>query len=234
MRGLKYILFALVFVGGISSDAPGRVFRARNVPAGRLNTAGLPWEFAYHTTMNVNGRRNEVYLYSARFNEPVLEQLKGQFEAQGAKVSLQKTADGATGMARWDDGEARLLVLSPTTQPNQMIFLFYPEAGAAAKSPRLPIPSYPGGVVGNTVLNEDTDTFCSTIETEDSAAQVQAYYAGELAAKGWKAAIPGSLQDGAASGMTIYHKRKMMCCVMAVDRPDGPNRVTLLVKDSGL
>lgn len=234
MRGLKYILFALLLSCWIPLGTKGRVFQARSIPDGRLNTVGLPWEFAYHTTMNVNGRKNEVYLYSARFNEPVLEQLKGQFEAQGAKVSLQKTADGAMGVAKWDGGEARLLVLSPTSQPNQMIFLFYPEAGTAAKSPRLPIPDYPGAVVGNTVLNEDTDTFCSTIETEDPAAQVQAYYAGELAAKGWKPAIPGSLPDGAASGMTIYHKRNKMCCVMAVERTDGPNRVTLLVKDSGL
>jgi hypothetical protein len=235
MKGLKYILMIALLAGGLLPVATGRVFRGRGVPEGRLNTAGLSWEFAYHTVMNVNGRKNDVYLYSARFDEPVREQLQRQLEAQGAKVSLQKTADGATGIAKWSGGEeARLLVLSPSTQPNQMIFLFYPEVGVAKSSPRLPIPNYPGGVVGNTVVNEGTKTYCSTVKTADRADQVQAFYAGELAANGWTAVVPGSLERGAAGGMMTYHKRNKVCCVMAVDQPEGLCRLTLLVKDSGL
>lgn len=233
MRGFKYILLTVLFLGWVSPEVTGRVFQLRQASGGWLNVAGMPWDFVYHTTMMVNGRKNEVYLYSARFNVPVLEQLKGQFEAQGAKATFRRTPDGIAGMAKWDGGAARVLVLSPASQPNQMIFLFYPEAGAAGKT-NLPIPGYPGGRVGNTVLCKDSNTVCSTVETADSAAQVHAFYAAELAARGWTPVVPENRNSDFAEGMVSYQKNRRICCIMAVERPGKLNRVTLLVKDNGL
>lgn len=233
MRRLKTILLLLLLGGLLSWNASGRVFRSAGVRDGRLSMVGLPWELAYRTTMNVNGRRNAVYVYSARFHEPVVEQLRSQFERQGANVVLRKTPDGATGVAKWPDREVRVLVLSPGTQPNQMVFLFYPEAGTP-KPPRFPIPEYPGGKLGHTVLNEETKTFCATLETPDSAAQVHTFYAGVLAADGWQPTLPRTRSDGAPVKMAIFHKREKICCIFAKDRPDGLNRVTLLVKGGGL
>ncbi len=224
MRGWKPILLALL-VGILAAD--GRVFRALGVRAGQLNTAGLPLEFAYRTTMAVDGRRTEVHVYSARFNEPVVEQLRDQFEQQGFKAVFQETADGAFGVAKGDGREARILVLSPDSQPNQMVFLFYPEVGNSGKS-RFPIPGYPGGKMGRTVLDEDTHTICTTLETMDSAEQVHSFYAGVLAANGWKPTIPR------AGGMAVFRKRNQVCCILAKGRPGEPNRVTLLVKGGGL
>ena len=229
MKSLKSILLVLLLGG--SFVATGRVFRGISVGEGRLNTVGLPWEFAYKTTMEVNGRRNDLRVYSARFNEPVVEQLRDQFERQGAKVSFHETTDGAQGLAKWDDREARILVLSPSSQPNQMIFLFYPEAGAARAPTRSPIPEYPGGVGLKTVLNEGTGTLCTTLETEDSPEQVLVFYAGTLTANGWDAVVPAG---AGASRMAIYQKRERICTVLATHRIDGPNRVTVLVKGGGL
>lgn len=227
MRCWKSILLALLVAALVPWAVNGRVFRAAGVRAGQLNTAGLPLELAYRTTMEVNGRRTEVHAYSARFNEPVVEQLRDQFERQGFKVTFRQTADGAFGVAKGDGRETRILVLSPGSQPNQMVFLFYPEVGRSGKT-RFPIPGYPGGKMGNTVLNEDTDTICATLETMDSAGQVHAFYAGVLAANGWTPAIPR------AGGMAIFRKRDQICCILAKGRPGEPNRVTLLVKGGGL
>jgi hypothetical protein len=226
------VLFVLFLCCSLAVN--GRVFRAIGVRDGRLNTAGLPWEFAYHTTMNVNGRRNAVQVYSARFNESVLDQLRNRFEAQGATVTLQQSPDSAVGVAKGGGHEARFLVLSADSQPNQMIFLFYPEAGKAAEQPRSPVPDYPRGVTSNTVLNEDTNATCSTLQTEDSAEQVHAYYAGVLGGSGWKVLIPPRVTGVSSGGMAIYQKRNQVCCVLAKNRPGSLNQVTVLVKGGGL
>ena len=229
MRGWKKSVLLILLVGFLAPWAVnGRVFRALGVRAGHLNTVGLPLEFAYRTTMDVNGRRNEVQVYSARFNEPVVEQLRDQFERQGFKVTFQETADGAFGLAKGDDGrEARILVLSPDSQPNQMVFLFYPEVGKSGKT-RFPIPEYPGTKMGNIVFNKDTNTICATLETMDSAGQIHAFYADVLAANGWTPVISRS------GGMALFRKRNQVCCILAKGRPGEPNRVTLLVKGGGL
>ncbi len=223
------ILLALLLCG--SWVAKGRVFRSVGVREGRLNTTGLPWQFAYRTTMDVNGERNDLLVYSAHFDEPVVEQLKDRFERQGAKVLIHQTGDGAQGVARFKECEARILVLAPESQPNKMVFLFYPEPGKARACPRLPVPEYPGAVAGKTVLNEGTGTICATWETEDSPGQVQAFYAGVLAANGWSTVIPPG--QGAAR-MAAYQKKERICSILATHRPEGPNRVTLLVKGGGL
>lgn len=228
MRGWKKSILLILLVGFLAPWAvKGRVFRALGVRAGQLNTAGLPWELAYRTTMDVDGRRNEVQVYSARFNEPVVEQLRSQFERQGFKVSFQETADGALGVAKGDGREARILVLSPDSQPNQMVFLFYPEVGNSGKT-RFPIPGYPGTKMGNIVFNKETNTICATLETMDSAGQVHVFYAGVLAANGWSPTLP------LAGGMAVFRKRNQVCCILAKGRPGEPNRVTLLVKGGGL
>ncbi len=233
MMRMKSILWALLLSGLILPSSPGRVFRANGVRKGQLNTAGLPWELAYRTTMAVNGRRNSVHVYSARFHEPVAEQLKSQFQRQGAKVVLHRTAESTVGVATWPDREARVLILSPDSQPNQMVFLFYPEVRDAGKT-RLPIPEYPGGKMGNMAHNEETNTLCATLETTDPIEQVISFYTGVLTADGWYPALPQTRSRDAVSKLTIFHKRNKMCCILAKNGPDGLNRITLLVKGEGL
>lgn len=230
MRRLKYILFLLLLGILVPWAVNGRVFRIGGTADGRLNTTGLPWVHAYNTVMDVNGRRNAVQVYSADRNQPAAEQLKAQFESQGAAVDLQLSPDGgAMGIATWDGGEARFLVLSPDTVPNQIVFLFYPEP--SKKSTRdFPVPEYPGGVTGNTVFNEGTDTFCATMKTLDAPEQVQRYYAGALAGSGWTPMLP--LKP--SGGMSLFHKNENTCCVMANRLQSGETFVTLLVRTGEL
>jgi hypothetical protein len=229
MKRRTYILF-LVFALGLSAGY-GRVFQVVGTNEGRLNTTGLPWDFAYKTTMDVNGRQNELQVYAARFDEPVVEQLRAQFEQQGAKVTMQQSRTGAQGLARWENREARIVVLSPDSQPNQMVFLFYPKPGESGAPARLPIPEYPGASAPKTVTNEATGSISATWSTEDRPEQVLAYYAGALSAEGWRSVLPSGT---ASTQMAIYQKRDRICTIMASFRPDGPNRVTLLVKGGGL
>ncbi|MEA2068647.1 MAG: hypothetical protein U9P12_05550 [Verrucomicrobiota bacterium] len=229
MIRLKYILLVLLLCG--SWAVKGRVFRSVGVRDGRLNTVGLPWQLAYRTTMDVNGERNDLHVYSAHSNEPVVEQLKDRFERQGAAVVVSQTRDGAQGVARFGDREVRILVLSPGSRPNQMVFLFYPEPGKAQAPPRLPVPEFPGAFAGKTVANESTGTICATSQTEALPEQVQAFYAGVLSADGWRTVIP---PNQGMSRMAVYQKQERVCCVLAAQRPGGASRVTVLVNDGGL
>ena len=230
MKVLKYILCFVLLGTLVPWAVNGRVFRMGGAADGRLNTAGLPWEHAYNTVMDVNGQRNAVRVYSAGRHEPAAEQLRAQFESQGATVELRQAADGgAMGVARWDGGEARFLVLAPDTVPNQIVFLFYPESGKGSRSV-FPVPEYPRAVVENTVFNQGTDTFCATMKTLDAPEQVQQYYAGVLAGSGWVPLLPLKT----SGGMALFHKQEKTCCVLANRRENGETFVTLLVRAGGL
>ncbi|VGO17102.1 hypothetical protein PDESU_05697 [Pontiella desulfatans] len=211
--------------------AKGRVFRAREVGEGRLNAAGLPWQSAYKTSMEINGQQNDLRVYSAHRDEPMIDQLKDQFERQGAKVALHETRDGAQGIAKFGNRTVRILVLAPARQANQLAFLFYPEPGRAAAPSRLPVPEFPGALGGNTVVNEATGSICRSAKTEVAPDQVQAFYAGVLSADGWSTLIPPARGD---SRMAVYRKGERICTIMASRRRDGSNRVTVLVKGGRL
>lgn len=223
-------MLCLALLGVLVPWSAGRVFRSSGGADGRLNVAGLPWQHAYNTVMNVNGQRNTVQVYAAGRHEPAAEQLRAQFESQGATVDIRQGTNGeAMGVARWDGSEARFLVMAPDTVSNPIVFLFYPETGSA-NEPAFPVPEYPGGVVDNTVFNEQTESFCATMKTLDAPEQVQQYYAGVLAASGWKPILPLR----AAGGMALFHRREQTCCVLANRRESGETFVTLLVRAGGL
>jgi hypothetical protein len=229
MHGFKIAALTVLLAGLPPGAVNGRVFRIVGDSRGRLNAAGLPWEMAYETAMNVNGRHNDVVVYSVHYSEPVIEQLKVQFEQQGARVKIgAKPGGGAMGTARWDGGEARILVLVPDSQPNNLVFLFYPESGEG-RVPSSPIPDYPRGSVRNTVVNEDTEAFCTTLTTMDSVEQVQRYYTEVLTGDGWAPLLPLPL----SGGMTYFHRNESTCCVMAKVRNGGETVVTVLVRDKG-
>ena len=229
MRSLKTILLLALLAGLLPPAVSGRVFRITGDTRGRLNAAGLPWELAYETTMNVNGRRNDVVVYSVRYTEPVIEQLRARFEGQGATVQLDPQPDGgALGRAAWDGGEARILVLAPDTQPNNVVFLFYPESGRS-RVPQSPVPDYPRGTEGSVVANEDTEAFCKSFTTMDSVDQVQRYYAEALARDGWRPVLPLR----ASGGMAYFHRKESTCCVLAAAQKNGETVVTVLVRDKG-
>lgn len=228
-RGMKSILLPALLATLISWPAAGRVFRLGVDTRGRLNVAGLPWQKAYQTRMTVNGRKNDVEVYSARYSEPVVEQLVAQFNRQGATVKIGKGPDGgALGVARWDGGEARIIVLAPEDQPNNLVFLFYPEAGNSG-TPESPIPDYPRGTVTSSVVNDDTKALCTTLKTLDSGMQVQRHYAEALARDGWRSVLPLRM----SGGMTFYRKGERTCCILAKERNNGETLVTVLVRNKG-
>ena len=230
MKRALFILSFIALLAGLTlRPLYAKVFRTVSDTRGRLNAVGLPWEQAYTTSMHVNGVRNDVVVYSARYNEPVVEQLKAQFELQGAEVVAEKSADGGgVGYARWEDGEARFVVAAPDSQPNIIIFLFYPEPGSP-ELPEFPIADYPQGRVLDTVSNDGTETFCRTLVTADSVMQVQRYYAEVLARDGWEPVLPLRMSNG----LSCYRKKEQTCSVLATRRDDSETNVTLLVRDKG-
>ncbi len=223
----------LVAVAALVLPASARVFRLlgpERIP--ELNNGLHAWENACQTAMTVNGRPAVMRLYSVRWSEPVLEQLKGRFEALGAQVGLATARDGAVGIAVWPDREARFLVLSPPSQPRHLVFVFYPEPGAAAQPVEFPVPQYDRARIDFTASDEGI--FLATLETPDRAADVHAFYAARLAAEGWEPVAPARLANGAAGGLAAYRKRNRVCFVQAAERPGGSGWITLLVKNGAL
>ena len=229
IRFVTITLLVLLPAGLFIPPAIGRVFRITGETHGRFNAAGLPWESAHETTMTVNGRKNDVVVYSVRYSEPVLEQLRAQFERQGATVTLTSDANGgAKGLARWDGGSARILVLAPESRPNNLVFLFYPSRSPSSAA-QPPVPDYPRGHTENTMVNNDTEAFCTILSTTDPAGQVQRHYAESLVRDGWKPLLPLPF----SAGLSFYHRKESTCCVQTGTRENGETVVTVLVRDKG-
>ncbi len=220
----------------LSSISSARVFRLLGpAKTPEVNDGRHGWETAYKTTMTVNGRPTEVRLYSARHSEPVVEQLAARFQELGAKVSVSRTPDGASGVAVWpDQKEARFLVLSPKSEPRHLFFVFYPEPGTSPEAAPFPVPKYAGGTVQYTVSNDKTGTFFSSISSMADSSELHTFYATEMAADGWELTMPALVSDGGVSGMAVYQKGKKVCYVQAVNRPGRANMLTLLVKSGKL
>ena len=126
------------------------------------------------------------------------------------------------------------MVLSPSSQPNHMIFVFYPEDGVPADVPRFPVPVYDRGKVKNTVMDDDTGVFMATIETPDSSTQIHSFYQHNLSGRGWTLVLPAKVRNGTVSGMAIYQKKKKICYVQATHHSGASNILTLLVKGGKL
>lgn len=233
---MKPLSIGLVLAAAIVAvPVAGKVYRALGPDrTPELNNGLYRWDNAYETSMTVNGRKSNVRLYSVRYTEPVLEQLRSRFEEMGARVSITRGTGGATGVAIWPDHEARFLVLSPGSEPRHMVFVFYPEPGAAPGDIHFPVPRYEGGVVESTVSNDRTGVFSATISTGDSSTQVHDYYAARMTAEGWRRLAPPTVADGKVSGMAVYEKGSRVCFVQAVDRPGQSGMITLLVKGGKL
>lgn len=230
-RGL-WVACAVVALVVLSPQA--KVFRGSRSAPDELNNGSLPWETATRTQMTVNGQPAKMHIYSARYTEPVVEQLRARFEALGAKVEILKSRDGATGTAKWPDREARFLVLAPHSEPRKTIIVYYTQLGKTPRKVRFPVPEYVRGKVVTTISDDDTGTFLATIQTADPATDIHTFYAQSLLAKGWEMVVPATVHNGSVQGMAVYQKKKKICYVQAVDRPGKLNLITLLVKRGAL
>jgi hypothetical protein len=218
----------------LAVPASGKVFRLfGGGTQDAFQNGSLPWDTAYVTTMSVNGRPANVKVYSARYSEPVVEQLKSRFEQLGAKVQMGSTSEGTTGRAVWPDHTIGFLVLKPPLEPTQQILIYEP-VGKQERPAKLPVPEFNRATIRSTVTDDETGTFLATLNTSASCTEVHSFYAGALQAEGWKLVAPALVKNGRISGMAVYEKKSKVCYVQAVDRIDGPNMITLLVKGGTL
>ena len=209
------------------------IVRGGGAQGAELNNGLYRWENAYQTTMTINGRKSKVRLYAVDRVEPVLGQLKSRFEQMGAEVFINAGSEGATGWARWPDHEAKFLVLSPPSMKKHLIFVFYPEPGIP-QPVSLPVPTYTGAEVAQTVSDDDTGVFLATLTTSDSSVSVHDFYCRELQAQGWKQLVPPSVAQGAVSGMAVYVQANRVCYVQATEHAGQANTITLLVNNGTL
>jgi hypothetical protein len=225
------MIFLLLAV--CAAIASARVFQIIGDVGHELNVAGLAWDTAYETRMTVNGKKTRMKLYSARYTEPVLEQLRGRFERQGAVVKMTSTQDGASGVAKWADREARFLVVSPRTEPRHLIFVFYPEPGPDIQPPPA-LPVYPGAERVSDVSNDKTGGVYLALRTNDSAGQVLTYYRALLESRGWAASIAPISRTGGEAGMLVYRKKKQTCFLQVSGIAGEPVLITMLVMGNSI
>lgn len=232
---ISFIVFLLFL--GLVFPAGGKVFRlfggGGSGDGDVFHNGSLPWDKAYVTQMTVNGRPATMRIYSARFSEPAVNQLKARFEALGAKVEVNRSENGAAGRAVFPDQTYGFLVLRPPKEPTQQIFVYEP-TGEEGKAARMPVPEYSRASVRTTISDDKTGTYLATLETSSSATETHVFYARALTADGWKMVAPARIGGGTVSGMAVFEKRSKVCYVQAVDRMDGPNVITLLVKGGTL
>ncbi|MDF7801611.1 hypothetical protein P4C99_19190 [Pontiellaceae bacterium B1224] len=225
---LLSISFLLVF------PVSGKVFRLfGGAGEDAFQDGTLPWDTAYRTEMSVNGRPAVVTVYSARYSEPVVNQLKKRFEQLGATVQLVQSGDGATGRAAWPDRTAGFMVVKPPQEPVQQIFIYEP-TGKQERAAEMPVPDFNRAKVRNTITDDDTGTYLATLQTSASCTEVHSFYASALQAEGWEMVAPALVKNGRISGMAVYQKKQKICYVQAVDRVGGLNLITLLVKGGAL
>ncbi len=229
---IPVVLLSVVLA--LSLPAFGRVFRLFGGGGeDGFHNGTLPWDKAYVTQMTVNGRPATVRIYSARFSEPAVNQLKTRFEELGARVEMTRTEEGAAGRAVFPDRALGFLVLRPPKEPTQQIFVYEP-TGAPGRPAKPPVPEYPRATVRTTVTDEDTGTFLATFDTASSATETHVFYAEAMTAAGWKMVAPALIKDGTVTGMAVYERKSQVCYVQATDRVGGPNMITLLVKGGAL
>ncbi|MDF7826455.1 hypothetical protein P4B35_20665 [Pontiellaceae bacterium B12227] len=191
---------------------------------------GLQWEKAYDTEMIVNGRRQVLHLYCARYTEPVFDQLASRLQYLGAAFSFSDTDDGFSGIAKKGDFEVRILVSSPKSEPRHYIFLTYPEPGAK-KNVKVPVKQYPKSTVQSTVDNLRTRTAYATLKTSDQPIVVYQYYDQWLTSQGWNRMLPDSDLPEKGGALKIYKRKDKVCYIQVRQGTGISSIITLLVKN---
>jgi hypothetical protein len=196
---------------------------------GWVPTDGLPWEKAYETEMVVDGQRLMLHLYSARYTEPVIEQLKRRFAAAGATMKYTATADGMTGFGRKGALEVRVLVSSSETEPRHLIFLTYrnPNARRPIKDP---VALYPHAKKVSSVANLGTGTVYLSLRTHDTPMQVHEFYERTMAAEGWVRMTPTMAERGGTTGMAVFQRKKKVCFIQVRQGRGISANISILVK----
>lgn len=214
--------------------ATGKVYRLFGGGGDAFHNGSLPWETAYVTKMTVNGRPATVKVYSARFSEPVVNQLKARFEEMGAEVQVSRSAGGgAAGRAVFPDQNVGFLVLRPPQEPVQQIIIYEP-TGKQGNPAKMPIPKYSRATVRTVISDDDTGTYLATLDTASSATETHSFYAKAMQGDGWRLVSPALIKNGTVTGMAVYEKKSKVCYIQATEQIGGSNSITLLVKGGAL
>jgi len=231
-RIIQSLFVALLFFGALGVQA--RVWRGLNAKDPLLSDGTLNWTVARRTKLTRNGKPLEMNLYTVRYTEPAVNQLKRRFEALGAKVVIVRGRDGVTGVARWPNKKARFIVLTPRNDPHKYIIVTWSHPKKQAKKIKLSIPAYPRGKKPSTTSDDETHTVIISQRTSDSPSEVHSFYARTLTSAGWKMVVPAIVSHGTIRGLATYQKKNRICFVQVSKRKGGLNMITVLVKKGTL
>jgi hypothetical protein len=231
VRSYFLVLIALLVFGLAALPAPASVFRMEGKAwSGWMPTGGLPWEKAYETDMVVDGKTVSLHLYSARYTEPVLEQLKSALAAVGAEMTFSTTQTGITGIARKGDYELRVLVASPAGEPRHLVFLTYANPNES-RPMKDPVVRYPNSRKLTATQNLSTGTDYLSLSTTDTAYQVHDFYEQQLLSDGWNRMTPPAVIREGATGMVVYQRKKKVCYIQVRQGKGISSTITILVKN---
>jgi len=231
-RMIRFFFLGLLLFGAFGAEA--RVWRGLNSKDPLLSDGTLHWTVARRTKFTRNGKPLEMNLYTVRYTEPAVNQLKSRFEALGAKVVVVRGRDGVTGVARWPNKKARFIVLTPRNDPLKYIIVTWSHPKKKSKKVRLSIPTYPRGKKPSTISDNGTHTVVISQQTTDSPSEIHSFYARKLTALGWKMVVPAIVSHGTIRGLATYQKKNRICFIQASKRKGGLNMITVLVKKGTL
>jgi hypothetical protein len=192
------------------------------VPVGQL-----PWDKAYETEMRVNGKRVELQVFTAGYDQPVEAQLKQVLESIGSQV--RSSSSGGAGVATLNSYEVSYLVSAPPSEPVKFIFLSYRDPRETAAS-GFPVAFYPNGEVISTVSDSRTKAEYLSIETTDTSTEVHEFYQHLLMSEGWEQIRPCEISAGESKGLAIYGKKGKICFIDVVPNKNFYSTVSILVE----
>lgn len=195
--------------------------------SGWVPVDGFQWEKAYETEMLVNGRRMEMQVFTARYNQPVELQLKQALESVGAEI--RTSSSGRAGVATLNGYTVSYMVSAPPSEPVKYIFLSYGDPKSATQRD-FPVELYPNGEVLSTVSDVHTRSECATIRTTNSSTEVHEFYRHLLASEGWVLVKPYAVDAGESKGTAVYSKKGQICYIDVVPGKNISSTIVILVE----
>lgn len=196
--------------------------------SGWVPTGSLPWEKAYEAEMVVNGKRTELHVFTARYNQPVEEQLKQTLESVGADFNT--SAVGSAGIATLNDYSVSYMISAPPSEPVKFIFLSYTDPAGSVPQ-HFPVELYSNGEVLSIVSNVGSRSECATVRTSDTPVEVHEFYRQLLLSQGWAQVKPSHAAYDERTDMAVYRKKEKICFIDVVPGENISSTITVLVEN---
>jgi hypothetical protein len=226
-RGFLRLAVLLLIASGLSSEA--RVFYRWGAAAGSnraLQDQG--GTLAYQSSVTINGGKGNLDVFS--FERSIADTVtlidatfKTRLDFSGGSL--------ASGSVSRDGRQIRLILIMLDSRNRTMVFKLdqSEEDAEASRKPAQtdPLPGitpFPGATPALSVEDRDGGYHLTASTAAADPGAIQNFFAAQLAAAGWRDALPAASAGASSAALRIFQKGNELCLVHA--QPSGPSRLT--------